>query len=363
MIGKSVSNVPSSFPRQIRLHAKHLLDRLACRGEVPMFGRGDPPRSGVLEADAHFVLALQFCELLFYVLKDTFVHFAALHIRHGADAEFARHLGRDDGFRARSGEGAFDAMDAEGRIAPSGHERVFLGLVDARFAAKRLEEIIHRIADAAIDLFFLLRYRRDHLVDAGDADFPVRVNQRPENTDKIRYWLLRCASKNSGMEILARPFDLKAVVVATTQSVRQAWFLRAEPVVVGYADRVRFLKESTLLAFLLYKVLESFAAVFFHALETHEEVDGEVDVSGFVRLQDVQPAQHGTFVVGAASAVHTALVVDGEGERIGVPAVFLQSGLDVVVSVHEDGSTGSVGAMASNDYWREGQMGFPWLGA
>ena len=78
-----------------------------------------PPLSIVLQRDVHRVLALQFGEFGVEMLGHEPGDVLALHVGYSANGEFARHFSGDDGFGAGSGEGAFDAVDGEGRVTPS----------------------------------------------------------------------------------------------------------------------------------------------------------------------------------------------------------------------------------------------------
>lgn len=157
------------------------------------------------------------------------------------------------------------------------------------------------------------------------------------------------------MQVGAGARDLDAVVVAAAQAVGQAGLLGAEPVIVRDADGIGVGKVA--LALLLDQLLETLGTVLLHALEAHQQVDGEVDASLLVGLNGVEPAQDGALVVGAAAAEHLAVVADGEGEGLGGPAVALLSGLNVVVAVYEDGALAGVAAVAGQDDGREVELG------
>ena len=144
------------------------------------------------------------------------------------------------------------------------------------------------------------------------------------------------------VEILAGAADLNAVVAAATETVGEAGLLGAEPVVVANADDVGVLEELAGLALLNNEVVQTLGAVLLHALEAHQQVDGEVDAGLLVCLDRVDPSEHGALVVGAATSEHPSLVVDGELEGLGVPAVREVGGLHIVVSVDQDGALGLV---------------------
>ena len=55
-------------------------------------------------------------------------------------------------------------------------------------------------------------------------------------------------------------------------------------------------------------------------------------------IDDIEPAQNGSLVIGRATAIHPVLLINGQFEGLGGPAVFLQSRLHIVVSVDENGT-------------------------
>lgn len=222
--------------------------------------------------------------------EDAGVDFVGLHVGHGADGEFPRDFRGDDGFGAGRGEGAFDAVDAEGGVAPAGHEGGFLVVEDARFAAEGLVQVVHRVADVAVQALLLLRYGRDHLLQPRDLDFAVCVDERAQHAHEIGHGFLRGAAEDTAVEILSRAFDGEAVVVASAQTVGEAGFLGAQPVIVADAAGVCFFEEPTGLGLLLDEVVQSFRPIFLHSLEAHEEIDGQFDPRIFMRLDGVQPA-------------------------------------------------------------------------
>lgn len=337
------------LPRQVRLHAIHPLHRPARRGVIPMFRGSDPPVAGMHQLHLERVLAPQLREFRPHVVEHAPVHLVGLHVRHRPDRELPDHLGRDDGLGARGGEGALDAVDAEGRVPPAGHQGGLLVREDGRRAAEGFVQVRHAVLDRAVEPLFLLRQRRHHLLDAGDLDLPVRVDEAGQHPGQIRHRFLRGPAEEAAVQILAGPVDGDGVVVAAAEPVREARFLGPEPVVVADADGVGVGEEAAPLGFLFDEFVQPLGAVFFHPLEAHEQVDGQLDPGFPVRVDGVQPAQHGALVVGAAAAVHSPLVVHGEGEGFGGPAVLLKGGLDVVVAVDEDGPFGWVGTVAGDD--------------
>lgn len=66
-------------------------------------------------------------------------------------------------------------------------------------------------------------------------------------------------------------------------------------------------------------------------------------------LDGVQPAKNGALVIGGATSDKFALLVLDQLKRLGGPAVLLESGLDIVVSVDEDGLLGRVASIGTQD--------------
>jgi len=265
----------------------------------------------VLQRGRALVLAAQLAERGVDVREDAGVDLRALHVRHRADGEFAGNFGGDDGLGAGGGEGAFDAVDAEGGVAPARHEGGLLGGVDGGRGAEGFVQVVHCEGDVTVEALLLLRQRRHHLVDARDLDLPVCIDQAPQHADQVRHRLLRRAAENTAVEILPWAGDGHAVVVAAAEAVGQTRFFGSQPIVITDTHRIRILEEPTLLSFLLDELVEAFGTVFLHAFETHQQIDGELHPGFLVRLNGVQPAQDGALVVGAATPVHPALVVDG----------------------------------------------------
>lgn len=69
------------------------------------------------------------------------------------------------------------------------------------------------------------------------------------------------------------------------------------------------------------ELVQALAAALLHALEAEPQIDGKFKAEGLVSLEDVDPAQHWTFVVRRSAADEPALVVDGQLERVRVPSV------------------------------------------
>jgi hypothetical protein len=348
----------ATLASEIGLDAPDLLDGLCGGGEVGVVGRGNPPLAGVLEGDVELVLGLQLGEGLVDVLEDELVDVLGLHVGDCADAELADDLCRDDGLGARSGKGAFDTVKGEGGEAPSAHEGALLLLEETGLAAERLVEVVHGEVNVLVNLHLLLGDGSDELLDAVDEDVALLVDKTGHHADEIGHGLVGSAAVDTGVEILARAADLNAVVAAATETVGQARLLGAEPVVVTDAADVGVLEELARLALLDDEVVKTLRTVLLHTLEAHEKVDGELDACLLVCFDRVDPSEHGSLVVGAATSVHPALVVHGELEGLGVPSVGEVGGLHVVVSIDQDGALGLIllRRVATNNRGRQSQV-------
>lgn len=84
-------------------------------------------------------------------------------------------------------------------------------------------------------------------------------------------------------------------------------------------------------------------------LEAHAEVDGQLETQLLVSLDGVQPAKNGALVIGGATTDKLALLVLDQLKGFGSPTIFLESGLDIVVSVDEDGLLGGVASVGTQD--------------
>lgn len=114
------------------------------------------------------------------------------------------------------------------------------------------------------------------------------------------------------------------------------------PVVVADADGVGSLEELVLLSF--DQIVQSLASRLLHALETHLEVDGEVESKLFVSLNDVDPSKdlrmraggrdqtrrqraektrqaHRSLVVRGSTSDESTVSVLGEDEWLSLPSV------------------------------------------
>ena len=345
----------TTLASEVGLHTPDTLGGLGGGSKVPVVGAGLPPLAAVLGVHLHVVLGAELLEHLVDVVVDALVGLFNVHVGHGTDRELANDLGGDDRLGSGGGEGTLDTVDGQGREAPAGHEGRLLVLEDGGLAAERLVERLHGEGNVVVQALLLGGHGGDLLGDALDLDLAVSVDERAEDADKIGHGLLGGTAKDTRVEIGTGARNLDAVVVAATETVGQARALGAEPVVVADAHGVGIGK--VLLALGHDELLQTVRAVLLHALEAHEEVDGELDTGGLVSLDGVEPAQDGPLVVSGTAAQHAAVLLDGKLKGLGLPAVALLGGLDVVVTVDEDGALALVVAVAGEDDGREVEVG------
>ena len=234
---------------------------------------GNPPFPGVLQRARRLVFRAERGRHFLHVAEDGVVDGGEVHVRHRPDAEFADDFGGDDGLGAGGGEGAFDAVEGERGKAPAGHERALLAVrVDGRLVAERLVQVVHGEGDVAVYGAFVVRQRRDHLVDAVDEDpAVVGCDERAHDPHEVGHRLVCRAAVHAAVQVLGRAGHLDAIVAAAAQGVCQAWLLRAEPVVIGDADGVDVGEEGFGVA--VDEVVETLRAVLFHAFEAHDQVN------------------------------------------------------------------------------------------
>ena len=179
-----------------------------------MLRGSDPPFAAVLEVAFHGVLRFEGLEGFVDVCVDELVDFGRFHVGDCANGEFAGDFGRDDGFGARRGEGAFDAVEAEGRVAPAAHERAFFVRVDPCGAAEGFVEVVHGKSDVLVEALLFVCQGCDQFLDPWDEDVAVAVDEGGHYADEIGHWFLGYAAEDAAVEVLAGSRDLDAVVVA-----------------------------------------------------------------------------------------------------------------------------------------------------
>lgn len=72
-------------------------------------------------------------------------------------------------------------------------------------------------------------------------------------------------------------------------------------------------------------------------LETHAKVDGKRSSRLLVSFNCIQPAQDRALVIGGATSNEFALFVLDHLERLSGPAILLEGGLHIVMSIDKDG--------------------------
>jgi hypothetical protein len=84
-------------------------------------------------------------------------------------------------------------------------------------------------------------------------------------------------------------------------------------------------------------------------LEAHAEVNRELETQLLVSLDGVQPTEDGSLVIGGATSDKLTLLVLDQLEGLGSPTILLESGLNIVMTIDEDGLLGRVTSVSAQD--------------
>lgn len=150
---------------------------------------------------------------------------------------------------------------------------------------------------------------------------------------------LHRSAKHAAVQILGGALHLRVKVANAPQSVCDARLVGAHPVVVRNAHIIGALQKGVLAR--NQQLVQSLTSALLHALEHKLEVDGHWNLELLVRLDCVDPAQHGSLVVGRATTKQFAIDF-GQHEWVRVPAVLDESRLHVQMAVQAHGLFGGV---------------------
>jgi hypothetical protein len=144
-------------------------------------------------------------------------------------------------------------------------------------------------------------------------------------------------------------------------------FSRSKPIVIADADAIGILEE--FLGFLLNELIQTFRAIFFHALEAHKKIHRELDVCFLMCLNDIQPSQHRPFIVRRSPTVQSiGFGIMNEHKGFRRPSVVLQGRstkstrfleygyVHIIMSVDENGLLFGIGTISSQDDRRKFQF-------
>jgi hypothetical protein len=73
------------------------------------------------------------------------------------------------------------------------------------------------------------------------------------------------------------------------------------------------------------KSIEAEAPTLLHSLEDETEIHREFNTQLFVSLKDIEPSQDRALVIGRSASNELAIISNGQGKRISVPAIALES--------------------------------------
>lgn len=71
--------------------------------------------------------------------------------------------------------------------------------------------------------------------------------------------------------------------------------------------------------------IETKAPALLHSFENEAEIHREFNTQLFVSLKDVDPSQDRALVIGRSASNELTIISNGQGERISVPSVALES--------------------------------------
>ncbi|EEQ37737.1 conserved hypothetical protein [Clavispora lusitaniae ATCC 42720] len=310
------------------------------------------------QLNGHFVLRAKVSENLLDVLENQLVQLGRLNVWHGTDGKLTHNLGWDDSFCTSTRKGALDTVDRQGWVSPAVLQNVLFVVVQASFGTTGSVQLIHRKVNVVIQSIFLFCQRSDHVGNAWHQNLTVSINQSGQNTHQIGHGLCHNTTENTRVQVGTWTFHSHSVVVAATQTVGQHGFGCSKPVVVGNTNSVDSLE--ILLGFLRNKAIQTERTRFLHSFETAHQVDWKFPAQGVVGLNDVEPAQNWTFVVGGTTTVQNfsgSVVV--HGEWLSVPTVLLKSWLHVVMAVNQNGLLGRVRSKAGQNNRRQSER---WVG-
>lgn len=104
---------------------------------------------------------------------------------------------------------------------------------------------------------------------------------------------------------------------------RETGFSCSKPVVIADTDAIDVFEE--FLGFLFDEFIQTFRAIFFHALKAHEQIHRELNIGFLMRLNDIQPSKHGALIVRGTTAVQSiGFGIMGQLKRFRRPSIVLQ---------------------------------------
>ncbi|KAH3678761.1 hypothetical protein OGATHE_000029 [Ogataea polymorpha] len=184
------------------------------------------------QLDIKAVWRLELGKFLLAELEHILVQLAWVHVRNSSYGEFSNNLGRDNGLGSSSRKSTLYSVQRQRRVPPSVHEDVLLVLVDGGVGARSKIELVHIKINLFVQLLLLLCERGHHLINPRNLDVALGVDQLGHDVKEISHWLVNHTSKDTRVQIRARPAHSDLVVAASPKTVGEDWFLGSKPVVV-----------------------------------------------------------------------------------------------------------------------------------
>lgn len=165
------------------------------------------------------------------------------------------------------------------------------------------------------------------VINSRDEDLAVGGNKGTHDSEKVGHRLVNGTTKDTRVQISAGTIDGKMKVRDTTKTICQARLGGSEPVVVRNADSVDISK--VLVGFSQNKVIKTLRTRLLHTLKAHLQVNGKFNTQVLVGFDNVKPSKNRTLVISATTTKKATLIIFDKLERISVPAVFLESLINV----------------------------------
>jgi hypothetical protein len=100
----------------------------------------------------------------------------------------------------------------------------------------------------------------------------------------------------------------------------------SKPVIITDTNAIGVFEE--FLGFLFDKLIKSFRTILLHAFKTHEQVDGKLNPSFLVCLNDIQPSQHRAFIISRSPPIQTIrFSIMSQNKWLRSPSILFQSRL------------------------------------
>lgn len=170
----------------------------------------------------------------------------------------------------------------------------------------------------------------DHIVNTGDKNSSVRCDKLPQEGDKVSHRFVHGSTKDTRVQVTRRTADFDEHIDQTTKTVGDTRSASVEPIVIRLeivlsrtwrdsatkaynADSVDAVEPAISSPGMLGsdEFMETKTSAFFHSFEDEAEIHGKLKLQVPVRLEDIEPSQDRTLVVGRSSPNELAVISDG----------------------------------------------------